>query len=117
MKDYLNYTKMDLYIHLRPNYMARYSGPIVELTCLCHVPRFDPRVLSFKRSGPIQLSYSFLCFLLYIFFILTSIPIEIVAMLKTKRLGLPLYKKFKKYSNRYKSYHMWKFLFKKIIVG
>jgi len=26
--------KMDLYINMGPNYMARYSGPKVDLTCL-----------------------------------------------------------------------------------
>jgi len=36
--------------------MARYFGPKTELTCPCHVPRSDHRVLSSKRSGPVQSS-------------------------------------------------------------
>ena len=54
MKDYLNYTKMNLYIQLGPRYMARYSGPRDELTCLCHVLRSDNQVLSSECSGPVQ---------------------------------------------------------------
>ena len=55
MKDYLKYTKIDLYIHLRANYMARYFGPRAELTCLWHVPRSDYRVLSYELFSLVQL--------------------------------------------------------------